>query len=182
MNVDIWLYISQGYFKQKINEDEVGSSTMPHKVNPINFENSEGNLTIAISLLECLSRKLPTSRLQRDLTDSTILRNIGSIFGYCIIGYTSTITGINKLELNLENINKDLNNNYAIISEGIQTILRREGINDSYEQLKNLTRVNKNISKDDLTNFINSLSIDDNIKDELNKITVHNYIGNSNLI
>lgn len=179
MNNDIWTYISLGYFKQKVNTDEVGSSTMPHKVNPINFENSEGNLIISISLLECLSRKLPISRMQRDLTDSTILRNIGSIFGYTLIGYKSLITGLSKLVINKSVIDKDLEDNYIVISEGIQTILRREGITDAYEKLKDLTRGSENLKKEDFERYINSLDISCKLKDELNSITVYNYIGYS---
>lgn len=177
LDQDIWLYISQGYFKQKFNQNEVGSSTMPHKVNPINFENSEGNLIVANALLECLSRKLPISRLQRDLTDSTILRNIGALFAYSLIGYSSTIKGINKLELNNYVIQKDLYINYVVISEALQTILRREGIDDAYEQFKNFTRNSININQETTREFINSLNISQDIKDELNLIDINNYIG-----
>ena len=176
---DIWYYISLGYFKQNIVKDEVGSSTMPHKVNPINFENSEGNLIVSISLLECLSRKLPISRMQRDLTDSTILRNIGTIFGYTLIGYTSLVTGLSKLNIDRSRIDNDLEDNYVVISEGIQTILRREGIIDAYEKLKELTRGKMNLTKDDFRKYIESLDISTELKDELNKITVYNYIGYS---
>ena len=167
LNQDVWLYISNGYFKQKFNTDEIGSSTMPHKVNPIDFENSEGNLLIANSLLEGISRKLPISRLQRDLTDSTILRNIGSIFGYSLIGYSSTIKGITKLELNELNIKKDLDENYVVISEALQTILRREGINNAYELFKDFTRNTNIINRDTTINFINNLDINSIIKEEL---------------
>lgn len=177
LDQDIWLYISQGYFKQKFNQNEVGSSTMPHKVNPINFENSEGNLIVANSLLECLSRKLPISRLQRDLTDSTILRNIGAIFAYSLIGFSSTIKGLHKLELNNDAIEKDLDINYVVISEALQTILRREGIKDAYEQFKNFTRNSIHINKETTREFINSLDISQNIKDELNLIYISEYTG-----
>lgn len=170
LNQDIWLYISNGYFKQKFHNDEIGSSTMPHKVNPINFENSEGNLIVANSLLECLSRKLPISRLQRDLTDSTILRNLGNLFAYSLIGYSSTIKGINKLELNNDIINKDLENNYVVISEALQTILRREGIDNAYEIFKNFTRNSDKVNQKTTSEFINNLDIKNSIKEELKSI------------
>lgn len=179
LNVDMWLYISNNIFQQKINKNEIGSSTMPHKVNPINFENSEGNLTIAVSLLECISRKLPRSRLQRDLTDSTILRNLGSVFGYCLIGFKNTLIGLQKLVINETIIHKELNENIMVLSEAIQTILRREGIQDAYEQLKNLTRHNTIITHETLKYFIESLKISDRIKQELDEITIYKYIGKS---
>lgn len=143
---------------------------MPHKVNPINFENSEGNLIVANSLLECLSRKLPISRLQRDLTDSTILRNLGNLFAYSLIGYSSTIKGINKLELNNDIINKDLENNYVVISEALQTILRREGIDNAYEIFKNFTRNSDKVNQKTTSEFINNLDIKNSIKEELKSI------------
>lgn len=167
LNVDMWLYISNDYFKQTIEHGEIGSSTMPHKVNPINFENSEGNLIIANSLLECLSRKLPRSRLQRDLTDSTILRNLGTILGHCMIGYSSTIKGIQKLSINKEKINNDLENNHIILGEAIQTILRREGIENGYELMKKLTRTNKNITKENIDIFIEEMDIPETIKTQI---------------
>ena len=181
LNQDIWFYISNGYFKQKIIENEIGSSTMPHKVNPINFENSEGNLTICNALLECLSRKLPVSRLQRDLTDSTILRNLGSIFGYAIIGYTSIINGLNKITIDEILITKDLEENYIVISEAIQTILRKNGIDNAYELLKDLTRNNGVIDKESMNNFINNLEVSYSLKEELKSIELKNYIGYANL-
>jgi adenylosuccinate lyase len=168
LNQDIWLYISNGYFKQKINKNEVGSSTMPHKVNPINFENSEGNLIISNSLIEGISRKIPISRLQRDLTDSTILRNIGSVFAFSLIGYTSTIKGLNKLEINKKIIKKDLESNFVVISEALQTILRRERINNAYEIFKDFTRnVGDVVDKNAILDFIDNLDIQKSIKDEL---------------
>jgi adenylosuccinate lyase len=180
LNTDIWTYISKNYLKQKINENEVGSSTMPHKINPINFENSEGNLIIANSLFEGMSRKLPISRLQRDLTDSTILRNIGIAFGYSLLSYKSLLSGLNKIEINKISINNDIEKNYVVIAEAIQTILRREGFTDSYEKLKEFTRKNENITSKQIQLFINQLDISENIKNELLRISVHNYIGNAN--
>jgi len=177
LNIDIWYYISMGYLNQKINTQEVGSSTMPHKINPINFENSEGNLIMSISLLECISRKLPISRLQRDLTDSTILRNIGSVFGYSLIGYKSLITGLNKISLNNEKIKSDLNDNSIVICEGMQTILRREGIPNAYELFKDFIYKNETISEEKFNKFINQLDISDTIKEELHQISAFNYIG-----
>ena len=175
LNIDCWLYISRGYLKQRINKDEIGSSTMPHKVNPINFENSEGNICIANALLEGISRKLPVSRLQRDLTDSTILRNIGSVIGYCLLSYKSTLEGLNKITLNNEVINNELKENAIILSEGIQTIMRKHKMENSYEELKKLTRVNSKINKEDIENYINTLN--SNIKKELLLLNVENYIG-----
>jgi len=176
-NRDFWNYISMGYFTQKFNENEVGSSTMPHKVNPIDFENSEGNLGLANATFEFFASKLPISRLQRDLTDSTVLRNIGVPFAHSIIAFQSTLKGLAKLSLNKEKINEDLKNNWIVIAEGIQTILRREGYANPYESLKQFTRNTPNINKKTLTNFIDSLDIDDTIKKELKKITPFNYCG-----
>ena len=177
LNRDLWLYISMDYFKQKIKDGEIGSSAMPHKVNPIDFENSEGNLGIANANFEHLSSKLPISRLQRDLTDSTVLRNIGVPFAHTLIAFKSTIKGLNKLIVNKEKISVDLNNNWAVVAEAIQTILRREGYPQPYEALKSLTRVNSNISKEEIHNFINKLDVNNNIKKELLKITPENYTG-----
>ena len=176
-NKDMWLYISMDYFKQKIKKDEIGSSAMPHKVNPIDFENSEGNLGIANSIFNHLSSKLPISRLQRDLTDSTVLRNIGVPMAHSIVGIKSTIKGIDKLLVNHEKIDEELNKNWIVISEGIQTILRREGYPNPYEELKKLTRNNRKIDKNVFMKFIESLDIDKNIKNELKKITPNNYTG-----
>jgi|TARA_B110000503_G_scaffold143277_1_gene243721 adenylosuccinate lyase len=176
-NRDMWSYISMDYFKQKINENEVGSSAMPHKVNPIDFENSEGNLGIANSLFEFLSSKLPISRLQRDLTDSTVLRNVGVPFSHTLIAISSTIKGINKLIVNKIKIDSDLNNNWAVIAEAIQTILRREGYPNPYEALKKLTRKNEFINKESIHSFVDSLDIEDKVKDELKEITPFNYTG-----
>jgi adenylosuccinate lyase len=176
-NRDIWSYISMDYFKQKINKNEVGSSAMPHKVNPIDFENSEGNLGIANALFEHLSSKLPISRLQRDLTDSTVLRNVGVPFGHSSIAIKSTIKGINKLIVNEDKIENDLNNNWAVVAEAIQTILRREGYPNPYETLKELTRKNTTINQKTIHQFIDTLSISLEIKKELKNITPSNYTG-----
>lgn len=176
-NRDVWTYISMDYFKQKIKEGEIGSSAMPHKVNPIDFENSEGNLGIANALFEHLSAKLPVSRLQRDLTDSTVLRNIGVPMSHTIIGFEATLTGLNKLLLNEKKILEDLDNNWAVVAEAIQTILRREGFANPYEALKGLTRTNSSINKDSIQEFIRSLDVSDNIKNELLSITPSNYLG-----
>ena len=177
---DIWHYISINYLIQKVNKKEVGSSTMPHKINPIDFENAEGNLMLANSLYTFFSEKLPISRLQRDLTDSTISRNIGLPLAYSKIAFDSIIKGINKLDIGKETIEKDLNNNWAVVSEAIQTILRREKISNPYELLKDLTRSNDKITKESISKFINDLPINQKIKDELSKIAPKNYIGNSN--
>jgi len=177
LNKDVWQYISLDYFSQKINKNEVGSSAMPHKVNPIDFENSEGNLSYAISIFEFLSSKLPISRLQRDLTDSTVLRNIGVPFSHTIIGLNSTLKGLIKLLVNKIKIENDLKDNWIVISEAIQTILRREGIDKPYELLKDLTRKNEIINKNTFENFINSLDISSEIKKELLEITPFNYTG-----
>ena len=176
-NKDIWTYISMDYFKQKINKNEVGSSAMPHKVNPIDFENSEGNLGIANAIFEHLSSKLPISRLQRDLTDSTVLRNVGVPFSHTIIAISSTIKGINKLIVNKAKIDSDLNENWAVIAEAIQTILRREGYPNPYEALKKLTRINSEINKKTIHEFIDSLEIENKIKNELKEISPSNYTG-----
>lgn len=174
---DVWSYISLEYFRQKIKEGEIGSSAMPHKVNPIDFENAEGNLGVANALFEHLSAKLPISRLQRDLTDSTVLRNIGVPFAHTIISFKSIEKGLNKLILNKTAIDKDLENNWAVVAEGIQTILRREGYPKPYEALKSLTRTNKPIDKESIANFIDSLQVSDAIKDELRNITPQSYTG-----
>ena len=177
---DIWHYISINYLIQKVNKKEVGSSTMPHKINPIDFENAEGNLMLANSLYTFFAEKLPISRLQRDLTDSTISRNIGLPLAYTKIAFNSIIKGINKLDIGKKTIEKDLNDNWAVISEAIQTILRREKISNPYELLKDLTRNNEKITKESISKFINDLPINQKIKNELSKITPNNYIGNSN--
>ena len=174
---DIWTYISMDYFKQKIKKGEVGSSAMPHKVNPIDFENAEGNLGMANSVFNFLSNKLPISRLQRDLTDSTVLRNIGVPFAHTLIALNSLERGINKLVLNEKQISADLEKNWAVIAEAIQTILRREGYPNPYESLKELTRKNSKINKEAIKNFIDGLEIEQNIKNELKKITPDNYTG-----
>ncbi len=174
---DFWTYVSMDYFKQKIKAGEVGSSAMPHKVNPIDFENSEGNLGIANALFEHLSAKLPVSRLQRDLTDSTVLRNIGVPFAHTIIAYQSTLKGLSKLLLNKEKFEQDLENNWAVVAEAIQTILRREGYPNPYEALKGLTRTNEKINQQSIAGFIDTLAISDAIKAELKQITPSNYTG-----
>ncbi|HHU42162.1 MAG TPA: adenylosuccinate lyase [Fermentimonas caenicola] len=176
-NRDVWQYISMEYFKQKIKEGEVGSSAMPHKVNPIDFENAEGNLGIANALLEHLAAKLPVSRLQRDLTDSTVIRNIGVPMAHEIIAIKSTTKGLHKLLLNREAIDRDLDNNWAVVAEGIQTILRREGYPKPYEALKELTRTNNHITKDSIAEFIDTLEVSDSIKNELKGITPQSYTG-----
>ncbi len=178
---DIWSYISMQYFKQKINKNETGSSAMPHKVNPIDFENAEGNLGIANALLEHLSAKLPVSRLQRDLTDSTVIRNIGMPVAYTILSMRSIEKGLNKLLLNLQKINADLENNWAVVAEAIQTILRRENYPAPYEALKDLTRGNTVINKKIIHDFINGVKIPLAIKKELKKISPHNYTGITSL-
>jgi adenylosuccinate lyase len=174
---DIWQYISMEYFKQKIKEGEVGSSAMPHKVNPIDFENAEGNLGIANALLEHLSAKLPISRLQRDLTDSTVIRNIGVPMAHELIAIKSTTKGLNKLLLNREAIDRDLENNWAVVAEGIQTVLRREGYPKPYEALKELTRTNKHITKESISEFIDKLDVTESVKEELKAITPQSYTG-----
>jgi adenylosuccinate lyase len=177
LNRDMWTYISMDYFKQKIKEGEIGSSAMPHKVNPIDFENSEGNIGIANAILEHLSSKLPVSRLQRDLTDSTVLRNIGVPFSHGLIAILSTQKGLNKLLLNKKAIDKDLDNNWAVVAEAIQTILRREGVKNPYELLKDLTRKNEKITKNSMKEFIKNLDVSKEIKDELERISPFNYTG-----
>jgi len=174
---DIWTYISMNYFKQAIKAGEVGSSAMPHKVNPIDFENAEGNLGMANAVLEFLSGKLPISRLQRDLTDSTVLRNVGLPFGYSLIAFKSILRGIGKLLLNEEAIHADLEENWSVVAEAIQTILRREGYPKPYEALRDLTRTNTVINKDSLHSFIDTLNVEESIKSELKKITPYNYTG-----
>jgi len=176
-NRDCWTYISMNYFKQQIKKGEVGSSAMPHKVNPIDFENSEGNLGIANAVFEHFSAKLPISRLQRDLTDSTVLRNIGVPIAHTILAIKSTLKGLGKLLLNPEVIKRDLEDNWSVVAEAIQTILRREGYPDPYEALKDLTRVNRKIDRGVIHDFIDSLSVNDTIKIELKQITPHNYTG-----
>jgi adenylosuccinate lyase len=177
LNRDIWQYISMGYFKQKIKAGEIGSSAMPHKVNPIDFENSEGNLGMANAIYEHLSAKLPISRLQRDLTDSTVLRNVGVPFAHSLLALTSVLKGLGKLELNEAAIAKDLDENWAVVAEAIQTILRREGYPKPYEALLTLTRKNEKITQEAISIFIESLDIGAKIKFELKHITPSNYIG-----
>lgn len=174
---DIWTYISMEYFKQKIKKGEIGSSAMPHKVNPIDFENSEGNLGIANALFEHLAAKLPVSRLQRDLTDSTVLRNIGVPMGHTIIAFKSTLKGLNKLLLNEQKLHEDLENHWVVVAEAIQTILRREGFKNPYEALKGLTRTNKKITKESISEFIETLEVSEAIKEELRQISPQNYTG-----
>ena len=177
LNRDIWTYISMDYFKQQIKAGEVGSSAMPHKVNPIDFENSEGNLGIANALLEHLSAKLPISRLQRDLTDSTVLRNVGVPFGHILIALQSTLKGLNKLLLNEDKIHQDLQDHWAVVAEAIQTILRREGYPNPYEALKALTRTNTTITAETISSFIDTLEVSEDVKAELKVITPENYTG-----
>lgn len=174
---DFWTYISMDYFGQKVNKDEVGSSAMPHKVNPIDFENAEGNLGIANALFGHLAEKLPISRLQRDLTDSTVLRNVGTPFSHTLIATTSLLKGMGKLKLNAAVIERDLENNWAVVAEAIQTILRREGFDKPYEALKALTRGNQTINKESIKAFIEELDVSPAVKDELRQITPHNYTG-----
>ena len=174
---DFWMYISMEYFKQKIKAGEVGSSAMPHKVNPIDFENSEGNLGMANAQLQFLAQKLPISRLQRDLTDSTVLRNIGVPLGHSLIALQSTLKGLRKLILNEEAIRRDLDNTWAVVAEAIQTILRREGYPHPYEALKALTRTNEHMTEESIHNFIETLNVGDDVKQELRAITPWNYTG-----
>ena len=174
---DIWTYVSMDYFKQKINKNEVGSSAMPHKVNPIDFENAEGNLGIANSLFSFMADKLPISRLQRDLTDSTVLRNIGVPLAHTLIALKSLNKGIKKLVINKEKISSDLEGNWAVVAEAIQTILRRENYPNPYESLKELTRLNSKITKKTIGDFIDNLNVGDSIKKELKKINPSNYTG-----
>ena len=177
LNRDMWTYVSLDYFKQKITEGEVGSSAMPHKVNPIDFENSEGNLGIANAIFEHLSSKLPISRLQRDLTDSTVLRNVGVPFAHTIIAFKATLKGLNKLLLNKVKFENDLEDNWAVVAEAIQTILRREGYPNPYEALKGLTRTNERINKKSIAEFIDQLEIKEELKTELKNISPSNYTG-----
>ncbi len=179
LNRDIWTYISMEYFKQKIKEGEIGSSTMPHKVNPIDFENSEGNLGLANAMFEHLSAKLPLSRLQRDLTDSTVARNIGLPIAHSLLAYKMLMRGLNKLLLNKDKIDQDLGNNWAVVSEAIQTILRREGYPKPYEKLKELTRSNEKIDENTIKQFIHSLKVNESLRKELLQITPFNYTGNT---
>ena len=174
---DLWFYISMDYFKEKVKKNEVGSSTMPHKVNPIDFENAEGNLGVANALFEHLSSKLPVSRLQRDLTDSTALRNIGVPFAHTLIAFKSIERGLGSLIINDAKIYADLDNNWAVVSEAIQTILRRENYPEPYEALKQLTRGNNQLDKKSIHQFIDRLRVNDEVKKELKKITPHNYTG-----
>ena len=174
---DFWMYISMDYFKQKIKKGEVGSSAMPHKVNPIDYENSEGNLGIANAILQFLAAKLPVSRLQRDLTDSTVLRNVGVPMGHALIAFQSTLKGLRKLILNEEKLQQDLNNTWAVVAEAIQTILRREGYPNPYETLKALTRTNEGITADTIAAFIETLDVSEAVKEELRTITPANYTG-----
>ena len=177
MNRDFWMYISMEYFKQKIKAGEVGSSAMPHKVNPIDFENAEGNLGMANAIFEHLSTKLPVSRPQRDLTDSTVLRNVGVPFGHTVIAIQSSLKGLRKLLLNQDAINRDLDNCWSVVAEAIQTILRREAYPHPYEALKALTRTNQAITEKSIKDFIEELNVSEDIKKELRAITPHNYTG-----
>ncbi|HEX8517356.1 MAG TPA: adenylosuccinate lyase [Bacteroidia bacterium] len=174
---DIWTYVSMDYFKQKIKAGEIGSSAMPHKVNPIDFENSEGNLGIANAIFEHLSAKLPISRLQRDLTDSTVLRNIGVPLAHSLIAYKSLLKGLDKLILNKDAFDRDLENNWAVVAEALQTVLRREGYPKPYEALKELTRTNTHITSESISVFIDTLKVSDDVKKELKKISPSNYTG-----
>ena len=174
---DFWMYISMDYFKQKIKKGEVGSSAMPHKVNPIDYENSEGNLGIANAILQFLAAKLPVSRLQRDLTDSTVLRNVGVPMGHALIAFQSTLKGLRKLILNEEKLQQDLDNTWAVVAEGIQTILRREAYPNPYETLKALTRTNEGINAATIANFIETLDVSEEVKEELRAITPATYTG-----
>ena len=174
---DFWMYISMEYFKQKIKAGEVGSSAMPHKVNPIDFENSEGNMGMANAILQFLAQKLPVSRLQRDLTDSTVLRNVGVPMGHGMIAMQSTLKGLRKLILNEHKISEDLDNTWAVVAEAIQTVLRREAYPHPYEALKALTRTNKTMTEETIHEFINTLNVSDAVKAELMAITPHSYTG-----
>ncbi|TZF84556.1 adenylosuccinate lyase [Pedobacter sp. BS3] len=174
---DMWTYISMNYFKQKIKAGEVGSSAMPHKVNPIDFENSEGNLGLANAMFEHLAAKLPVSRLQRDLTDSTVLRNIGVPLAYTLIAIKSTLRGLNKLLLNEAAINRDLEDNWAVVAEAIQTILRREGYPNPYETLKDLTRTHQQVNAQTIAEFVDTLQVSDSVKEEIKRISPANYTG-----
>jgi len=173
---DTWTYISKGYFKQKVLKGEVGSSTMPHKVNPIDFENAEGNLGLANALFTHFSEKLPISRMQRDLTDSTVLRNVGTAFGYTLLAYKSLSKGLGKLEVNETRLREDLDANWALLSEAIQTVLRRYGVQNAYEQLKELTR-GETVTKEKIAEFVEGLDIPEDAKNRLLKLTPDTYIG-----
>jgi adenylosuccinate lyase len=177
LNRDMWTYISMDYFKQRLKEGEIGSSAMPHKVNPIDFENSEGNIGIANAIFEHLSAKLPVSRLQRDLTDSTVLRTIGVPFAHTLIAFKSTLSGLDKLLLNEAEFHADLEANWAVVAEALQTILRREGYPQPYEALKGLTRKNERVTKDTVHAFIETLNVSQELKEELKNVTPHNYTG-----
>ena len=177
LNRDIWTYISMEYFKQKIKAGEVGSSAMPHKVNPIDFENAEGNLGVANAVFEHFSAKLPVSRMQRDLTDSTVLRNIGVPIGHTIIALKSMQKGLGKLILNEDKLKSDLEANWSVVAEALQTILRREGYPKPYETLKELTRTNSKVTEQSIHEFIQTLNVSDSVKEEMMKITPHNYTG-----
>jgi adenylosuccinate lyase len=174
---DMWTYISMDYFKQKLKDGEIGSSAMPHKVNPIDFENSEGNIGIANAIFEHLAAKLPVSRLQRDLTDSTVLRAVGMPLGHTLIAFQSTLNGLGKLLLNTPKLDLDLENNWAVVAEAIQTILRREGFEKPYEALKGLTRKNEQVTMQSVHEFIDTLSVSENLKKELKLITPTSYLG-----
>jgi adenylosuccinate lyase len=173
----MWLYISLEYFRQKIRKGEIGSSAMPHKVNPIDFENSEGNLGYANAVFGYMAEKLPVSRLQRDLTDSTVLRNIGVPIGHTVIAMNSLLKGLNRVVVNIEKIDSDLENNWAVVGEAIQTILRREGFHKPYEALLDLTRRNQKITRESIIEFIDSLDVSESLKSELKGITPSNYTG-----
>jgi adenylosuccinate lyase len=181
---DIWTYISMDYFKQKTKKGEVGSSAMPHKVNPIDFENAEGNLGLANSILEYFSNKLPISRWQRDLSDSTVLRNLGSALGYCIISYQNILNDLDKLNLNTHLLRSELNNHWEILAEPIQTVMRRYGITDAYEQLKDLTRISNHgeLNQALLHEFINNQALPKEVKESLKKLTPSDYTGYASLI
>ena len=174
---DFWMYISMEYFKQQIRPGEVGSSAMPHKVNPIDFENAEGNLGLANAVYGFLARKLPISRLQRDLTDSTVLRNVGVPMAHSMIALKSLRKGLGKILLNEEALRQDLENNWAVVAEGLQTILRREGYPKPYEALKELTRTNEHITEQSIYDFIESLAVSAEVKEEMHRITPHTYTG-----
>jgi adenylosuccinate lyase len=182
LNRDIWGYISMGYFKQKVVAGEVGSSTMPHKVNPIDFENSEGNLGLANALLRHLSEKLPVSRWQRDLTDSTVLRNMGVALGYTLLAYESCLKGLNKLEANPQRLAEDLNNSWEVLAEPIQTVMRRYNIENAYDKLKDLTRGKGGINRDSLRAFIHTLDIPEQEKQRLYQLTPETYTGKAGVL
>jgi adenylosuccinate lyase len=177
LNRDLWTYISMDYFKQKLKEGEIGSSAMPHKVNPIDFENAEGNLGIANAIFEHFSAKLPVSRLQRDLTDSTVLRNIGVPLAHTVIALKATMVGLNKVVLNEEKIHQDLENNWMVVAEAIQTILRRENYPKPYEALKELTRTHERVTKETIHHFIDGLAVSEAVKQELKAISPWTYLG-----